>query len=204
MFCVFFYFHTLRLYSVKAYGDVINEIHSRTSFESTRRIHHEDPLIHTIVPGDSKRVVLLSTKSRGSDWDLTVKDEQDSNGVESEDSGFQVDVDSSKIAANDAVVTGVTKMTVTTKKVTTRIIKYRGVGGSSVFSYPHLYRWQSGTTVINITPPNKMEHRLLEHLHSTPLPSIISAEVADDGRSSTDFGCAIQIQSRYMFYNLFL
>jgi hypothetical protein len=25
-----------------------------------------------------------------------------------------------------------------------------------------------------------MEHRLLEHLHSTPLPSIISAEVAKD------------------------
>ncbi len=39
---------------------------------------------------------------------------------------------------------------------------------------------QSGTTVINITPPCKMEHRLLEHLHSTPLPSIISAEVARD------------------------
>lgn len=86
----------------------------RTPFES-RRIHHEDPQIHTIVPGDSKRVVLLSSKSRGSDWDLAV--EQDSNGVESEDSGFQVDVDSSKITANDAVVTGVTKMTVTTKKV---------------------------------------------------------------------------------------
>lgn len=40
---------------------------------------------------------------------------------------------------------------------------------------------QSGTTVINITPPNKMEHRLLEHLHSTPLPSIINAEIAKDG-----------------------
>lgn len=46
----------------------------------------------------------------------------------------------------------------------------------------HLFRLyqQSGTTVINITPPCKMEHRLLEHLHSTPLPSIISAEVAKD------------------------
>ena len=86
-------------------------MNSRTSFE-TRRIHHEDSQIHTIVPSDSKRVVLLSSKARGSDWDLSVKDEQDSNGVESEDSGFQVDVDSSKI------ISTAPDMTVTTKKVT--------------------------------------------------------------------------------------
>jgi len=150
----------------QAYGDVISEMNNRTGFES-RRIHHEDPQIHTIVPsGDSKRVVLLSSKSRGSDWDLTmVKDEQDSNnGVESEDSGFQLDsADSSSIKiiapapVNDAAAADAAPaadMTVTTQK--------------------------SGTTVINITPPCKMEHRLLEHLHSTPLPSIISAEVARD------------------------
>jgi hypothetical protein len=83
----------------QAYGDVISEMNNKTSFES-RRIHHEDPEIHTIVPSsDSKRVVLISSKSRGSDWDLTmVKDEQDSNnGVESEDSGFQLDAESSSI-----------------------------------------------------------------------------------------------------------
>ncbi|EFX85556.1 hypothetical protein DAPPUDRAFT_98832 [Daphnia pulex] len=145
----------------QAYGDVISEMNNKTSFES-RRIHHEDPEIHTIVPsGDSKRVVLISSKSRGSDWDLTmVKDEQDSNnGVESEDSGFQLDADSSSIKiiapapVNDAAAAPA-DMTVTTQK--------------------------SGTTVINITPPCKMEHRLLEHLHSTPLPSIVSAEVARD------------------------
>ncbi|XP_046633600.1 long-chain-fatty-acid--CoA ligase ACSBG2-like [Daphnia pulicaria] len=142
----------------QAYGDVISEMNNKTSFES-RRIHHEDPEIHTIVPsGDSKRVVLISSKSRGSDWDLTmVKDEQDSNnGVESEDSGFQLDADSSsiKIIAPAPVNDAPADMTVTTQK--------------------------SGTTVINITPPCKMEHRLLEHLHSTPLPSIVSAEVARD------------------------
>ncbi|XP_046633356.1 long-chain-fatty-acid--CoA ligase ACSBG2-like [Daphnia pulicaria] len=147
----------------QAYGDVISEMNNKTSFES-RRIHHEDPEIHTIVPsGDSKRVVLISSKSRGSDWDLTmVKDEQDSNnGVESEDSGFQLDADSSSIKiiapapVNDAAAAAApADMTVTTQK--------------------------SGTTVINITPPCKMEHRLLEHLHSTPLPSIVSAEVARD------------------------
>lgn len=98
---------------MQAYGEVVHEMNSRTSFEA-KRIHHQDPQIHTIVPGGSKRVVLLSSKARGSDWDLTVKDEQDSNGVESEDSGFQVDVDSSKIMANDVVVPD---MTVTTKKV---------------------------------------------------------------------------------------
>lgn len=101
-------------------------MNNKTSFES-RRIHHEDPHIHTIVPStDSKRVVLLSSKSRGSDWDLTmVKDEQDSNnGVESEDSGFQLDVDSSSIkmivntTANDvADVATPVDMTVTTQKV---------------------------------------------------------------------------------------
>ncbi len=92
-------------------------MNGRTSFES-RRIHHEDSQIRTIVPGDSKRVVLISSKARGSDWDLTMKDEQDSNGVESEDSGFQVDVDSSKIiAGNDAAP----DMTVTTKKVCTQL-----------------------------------------------------------------------------------
>ncbi|XP_032780235.2 long-chain-fatty-acid--CoA ligase ACSBG2 [Daphnia magna] len=149
----------------QAYGDVISEMNNKTSFES-KRIHHEDPHIHKIVPsGDSKRVILLSSKSRGSDWDLTmVKDEQDSNnGIESEDSGFQLDVDSSSIkimanttaAANDvADIAAPVDMTVTTQK--------------------------SGTTVINITPPSKMEHRLLEHLHSTPLPSIVSADVAED------------------------
>jgi hypothetical protein len=107
----------------QAYGDVISEMNNKTSFES-RRIHHEDPEIHTIVPsGDSKRVVLISSKSRGSDWDLTmVKDEQDSNnGVESEDSGFQLDADSSSIKiiapapVNDA--TAPADMTVTTQKV---------------------------------------------------------------------------------------
>lgn len=105
---------------IKAYGDVISEMNSKTSFE-TRRIHHEDPEIHTIVPSaDSKRVVLLSSKARGSDWDLstTVKDEQDSNGIESEDSGFQVDVDSSKITE---VVAPTNTMTVTTKKVLFKI-----------------------------------------------------------------------------------
>lgn len=108
----------------QAYGDVISEMNNKTAFES-RRIHHEDPHIHTIVPsGDSKRVVLLSSKSRGSDWDLTmVKDEQDSNnGVESEDSGFQLDADSSSIKiiapVNDAAADAApVDMTVTTKKV---------------------------------------------------------------------------------------
>lgn len=109
--------YDLFLVFMKAYGDVISEMNNKTSFE-TRRIHHEDPEIHTIVPSaDSKRVVLLSSKARGSDWDLstTVKDEQDSNGIESEDSGFQVDVDSSKIT--EVVAPTNTHMTVTTKKV---------------------------------------------------------------------------------------
>jgi hypothetical protein len=172
----------------QAYGDVISEMNNKTSFES-RRIHHEDPEIHTIVPsGDSKRVVLISSKSRGSDWDLTmVKDEQDSNnGVESEDSGFQLDADSSSIKiiapapVNDAAAAPA-DMTVTTQKVDIPLHSYV-IGGrcseeKMCFAYANI---QSGTTVINITPPCKMEHRLLEHLHSTPLPSIVSAEVARD------------------------
>ena len=72
-------------------------------------IHHkEDPGVHAVVPGGSKRVVLISSKSRGSDWDLTGinnnKDElQDSNivGVESEDSGFQLDLAESTAALNN-------------------------------------------------------------------------------------------------------
>lgn len=108
---------------MQAYGEVVHEMNSRTSFEA-KRIHHQDPHIHTIVPGGSKRVVLLSSKARGSDWDLTVKDEQDSNGVESEDSGFQVDVDSSKIMANDVVVPD---MTVTTKKVLALLFRSLGL-----------------------------------------------------------------------------
>lgn len=111
----------------KAYGDVISEMNSRTSFE-TRRIHHEDSQIHTIVPSDSKRVVLLSSKARGSDWDLSVKDEQDSNGVESEDSGFQVDVDSSKI------ISTAPDMTVTTKKVTKKNVVLCVIGAYTVSS----------------------------------------------------------------------
>lgn len=40
--------------------------------------------------------------------------------------------------------------------------------------------FQSGTTVINITPSSsKSEHRILEHLHSTPLPAVINAQVAE-------------------------
>lgn len=168
-------------------------MNNKTSFES-KRIHHEDPHIHTIVPsGDSKRVILLSSKSRGSDWDLTmVKDEQDSNnGIESEDSGFQLDVDSSSIkimanttaAANDvADIAAPVDMTVTTQKVF-----HVSLGNVDPLCdwalLKHLFRFytpKSGTTVINITPPSKMEHRLLEHLHSTPLPSIVSADVAED------------------------
>lgn len=38
---------------------------------------------------------------------------------------------------------------------------------------------QAGTTVISITTPSdKTEHRLLEHLHSTPLPAVIDAQIA--------------------------
>lgn len=69
--------------------------------------HREDPAVHTVVPGGSKRVVLISSKSHGSDWDLAInnnKDElQDSNngGVESEDSGFQVDLVDSTVTVKN-------------------------------------------------------------------------------------------------------
>lgn len=69
--------------------------------------HREDPAVHTVVPGGSKRVVLISSKSHGSDWDLAInnnKDElHDSNngGVESEDSGFQVDLVDSTVTVKN-------------------------------------------------------------------------------------------------------
>merc|ERR1711911_344476 len=55
----------------------------------------EDIDIDTIVPTDlsEQRVVLLSSRSHGSEWELNkINDQQDLNGVESEDSGFQLDV----------------------------------------------------------------------------------------------------------------
>lgn len=81
--------------------------------------HRDDPAVDAVVPGSSKRVVLISSKSRGSDWDLTAinnnKEElHDSNntGMESEDSGFQVDlVDSSSGVANKADQCDVTTAT---------------------------------------------------------------------------------------------
>lgn len=94
--------------------------------------HREDPAVHTVVPGGSKRVVLISSKSHGSDWDLAInnnKDElQDSNngGVESEDSGFQVDlVDSTVTVKNghcdndgiQAAASSSSDMIVTSRKV---------------------------------------------------------------------------------------
>lgn len=94
--------------------------------------HREDPSVHAVVPSGSKRVVLLSSKSRGSDWELTAinnnKDElQDSNiaGVESEDSGFQVDLTDSTVtlsSKNDQVENmgtpaSISDMTVTSQKV---------------------------------------------------------------------------------------
>jgi hypothetical protein len=131
-------------------------MNNRTAFE-TRRIHHEDPEIHTIVPsGDSKRVILLSSKSRGSDWDLTmVKDEQDSNnGVESEDSGFQLDAaDSPSIKIIAPVVSDASsaaadisgapvEMTVTTKKVSS----------PSLFFFLLECDWGVSSTFVSVIP----------------------------------------------------
>ena len=73
-----------------------------------RRIESSERVdIATIVPDDlnAQRVVLLSSRSRDSDWDLTADDnsQHDSNGLESEDSGFQMDVgDSSNRNRDDS------------------------------------------------------------------------------------------------------
>lgn len=76
------------------------EANSETS--NKRRVYrHGEAEIETIVPGDSSRIVLISTKSHGSDWDLSTvtngSSKEECNGVESEDSGLQIDADSSKI-----------------------------------------------------------------------------------------------------------
>jgi len=115
-----------------------------------------DSVDMTGIAGDTntRQVILLSSKSRGSDWDLPTlnghtKEEPSINGIESEDSGFQLDlVDSSRSAIGEMSVTSATS----------------GQANGSVD--------QVGSSVINITPPSRVEHRMLEHLHSTPLPLV--------------------------------
>lgn len=125
-------------------GDVVSDLNSsRTPF-----ITKQYSSIGINGDSSSRRVVLISSKTHGSDWDLTSTNTTAIDGQESEDSGFQIDVDST-INKTD------TDMIVTTNK--------------------------GGTTVINITPNAvghcEAQHRMLEHLHSTPLPAIISAEI---------------------------
>lgn len=154
------------------YGDVITEMSQNMKRPGHQMVQHrEDPAVHTVVPGGSKRVVLISSKSHGSDWDLAInnnKDElQDSNngGVESEDSGFQVDLVDS---------------TVTVKNGYGDTDGIQAASSSSSTSDMIVTSRKSGTTVINITPnSSKSEHRILEHLHSTPLPAVINAQVAE-------------------------
>lgn len=78
---------------------------------SARQHHHDRAAIETIVPVDSKRVVLTSSKSRGSDWDVSAVDDVDRRHETSEDSGLQVDV--SKSTTDESF----DAMTLTTKKV---------------------------------------------------------------------------------------
>jgi hypothetical protein len=75
-----------------------------------------DSVDMTGIAGDTntRQVILLSSKSRGSDWDLPTlnghtKEEPSINGIESEDSGFQLDlVDSSRSAIGEMSVTSAT------------------------------------------------------------------------------------------------
>ena len=75
-----------------------------------------DSVDMTGIAGDTntRQVILLSSKSRGSDWDLATlndhtKEEASINGIESEDSGFQLDlVDSSRSAIGEMSVTSAT------------------------------------------------------------------------------------------------
>ena len=90
----------------QVYNNVLNEMTNGRMMSSdhkdTKRLikrtmskSSEDIDIDTIVPTDlsEQRVVLLSSRSHGSEWELNkINDQQDLNGVESEDSGFQLDV----------------------------------------------------------------------------------------------------------------
>ena len=87
-------------------GDVVSDLNSsRTPF-----ITKQYSSIGINGDSSSRRVVLISSKTHGSDWDLTSTNTTAIDGQESEDSGFQIDVDST-INKTD------TDMIVTTNKV---------------------------------------------------------------------------------------
>ena len=85
-------------------GDVVSDLNSsRTPF-----ITKQYSSIGINGDSSSRRVVLISSKSHGSDWDLTTTSNTTTiDGQESEDSGFQIDVDSTinKTATADMIVT---------------------------------------------------------------------------------------------------
>lgn len=93
----------------QGYGDVVSDLsNSRTPFTSKDHVDFSE---------SNRRVVLLSSKSRGSDWDLTTANSTATtiDGQESEDSGFQIEVDST--INKTASTTTTTEMIVTTNKV---------------------------------------------------------------------------------------
>ena len=108
----------------QVYNNVLNEMASSRKLSSdnkeTKRLlkrsmskSSENIDINTIVPRDisEQRVVLLSSRSHNSDWELNkIDDQHDLNGVESEDSGFQLD-----IAEPSATTAPVTTVTTTNK-----------------------------------------------------------------------------------------
>jgi len=156
----------------QVYNNVLNEMASSRKLSSdnkeTKRLlkrsmskSSENIDINTIVPRDisEQRVVLLSSRSHNSDWELNkIDDQHDLNGVESEDSGFQLDI--AEPSATTAPVTTVTTVTTTNKNDRSNSLKQDS----------HQKEGEKGIE----SPCYRTEPTVLQQRHSTPLPSSIA------------------------------
>merc|ERR550534_449655 len=118
----------------------------------------EDIDIDTIVPTDlsEQRVVLLSSRSHGSEWELNkINDQQDLNGVESEDSGFQLDV---------------VEPTATTTTITTTAATNKSSNGLN----QDAHQKKEGKEDEKESSCHRSEPTVLQQRHSTPLSSAIA------------------------------